>query len=95
MPGYVSKMEVTFDDGKNSYYELLQLLQQDTMRSFSCQYYIGDEQALKMSQRFFKSIKVTKGSKSRSVPGKLGFWIGGAVLLVAGVWAVARKRSGR
>lgn len=92
MPGYISKQEVRYPDGRRSYYELLQLLQQDTMRSFSAQYFVDDTNGMEASRRFFRSISVVSESPSPRFPGKLGFLFGGAVLLI-GAWLVWRKKS--
>jgi len=93
MPGYISKMEVSFKDGRNSYYELLQVLQQDSIRGFSCQYYTGDPESVKIATRFFKSVKTATAKSSKSTLGKYGFWIGAALLVIVGVWAFLRKKG--
>ena len=98
MPGYISKMEVTPKEGeKHLYYELLQVLQQDTMRSFSCQYYVDDPDGIKAANRLFSSIKQASKSASSGDSGnglgKYGVWIGGGLLVIVGAWALLRWRN--
>lgn len=92
MPGYICKQEITFKTGKKSYYELLQVLSQDSIRAFSSQYYEGDEKAIKDTRKFFQSVKYTGGKKASGSPGRLGLWIGGGVLVLLGVWLWMRRR---
>jgi len=92
MPGFISKMEVSFN-GRNSYYELLQVLEPDTMRSFSCQYFIGDAEGLKAAQRLFQSVQTVQPKSSKGGLGKYGFWIGGSVVVLFGIWALVRMKT--
>lgn len=82
MPGYISMMEVSFNDGRKSHYELIQLLDQDSMRNFSAQYFIDSPEAKETSRRFFRSIKATSGSSGRPGKVKLGIWAGLAFLVI-------------
>lgn len=91
-PGYISKLEISTGDGRKSFYELLQLVHQDSMRGFSCQYFAGDTEALKTSHRFFASIGVAPEKKSHGLPLKPGLWIGGILLLLAVSWAFFRPK---
>jgi hypothetical protein len=91
MPGYISMMEISLKDGRKSNYELIQVLHQDTMRSFSAQYFIGDNDGVRASQRLFGSIAFNPNASNPKMPGKLGIWIGAALLLVFGAWALLRK----
>lgn len=91
LPGYVSKMEITLPEGKKSYYELLQLVHQDSVRGFSCQYLTDEPGGIKACQRFFRSIEVKKGSAKRSQPKNLGLWAGGVLLLAVAGWLLMRR----
>lgn len=95
MPGYVSRMEVSMGEGRSSYYDLIQIVHGDSVRSFSAQYVTADPASVAMSDRFFKSIAV---SQKPPRPGrtKLGFLIGSVALLGIGAYAlVARRKTTR
>jgi hypothetical protein len=91
-PGYISRMEISLPDGKKSYYELLQLLHQDSMRGFSCQYFAGDPEGYKVSQRFFGSIGVTTPKKSQGLFTNPVVWIAVVLILAAAIWVIFRQK---
>ena len=90
MPAYISKMEVSYKDGRKSNYELLQVVHQDSMRGFSAQYYLDDANALKARERFFKSITLSSATPVRKGPDKLGLWIGAGLCLLVGAWVLLK-----
>jgi hypothetical protein len=92
-PGYISRQEVKLRGGDKAYYDLVQVLHQDSIRGFSSQYLIGDKKAEAATARFFGSIRMSvKGKESKSVSG-VGYWIAGGLVLVAGAWVLLRKRK--
>ena len=91
-PGYISKMEVAGSESRTMFYELLQVLQPDTVRGFSCQYYADDAEGVKAAQRFFGSIKKSE-PVAKTGAGKIGFWIAGAVVIILGILAFIRIRN--
>lgn len=93
MPGYISKLETSFKDGRKSNYELIQVIGQDSLRSFSSQYYIGDKHALKATERFFKSIRVSSNKRVSGGKGKFGIWAG-LIVIVAVAAVLASKWTG-
>lgn len=92
MPGYISTVEVTFKDGRKSMYELLQVLHQDSIRSFSCQYYLDDPEGPQVCRRVFQSVRYAPGSRPATQKGKAGLWIGGSVIALFGVIWFAWRR---
>lgn len=92
-PAYISRQEVRLSGGKRSYYDLVQVLDQDSLRGFSAQYYIGDARAAETARVFFESIRPAPPKPAKKGFGKYGLWIGGTLLVVIAVWAYLRFRS--
>jgi hypothetical protein len=96
-PGYISKIEVAPKDGPRSYYELLQVLHQDSIRGFSCQYYKDDPEAYEICRKFFQSVQYAPRAKTSGVSsGYKRYWIGGlAVILILGIglWIFRKFRA--
>lgn len=93
MPGYISRQEVRFNDGKKAYYDLLQLLHRDSLRGFSAQYMVQDAQAAKDAQTFFQSIRFAPQKPASRGFAQFGIWIGVALVVLIGITALLRLRS--
>jgi LPXTG-motif cell wall-anchored protein len=91
-PGYISRQEVRLQGGDKAYYDLVQVLHQDSIRGFSSQYLIGDKQAEAATARFFGSIRMAAPSEKGKTGPVLGYWLAGGLVLLGGAWFLLRKR---
>ena len=78
-------------DGRLTYYDLLQVQHQDSIRAFSSQYFTDDKEAAAISQRFFDSVRMRQPKQHKKGPGKYGAWIFGAVVGIAIIVMLARR----
>ena len=90
MPAYISRQEVRLQGGDKAYYDLVQVLHQDSIRGFSSQFVVGDKDAAEVSARFFNSIRFVPPGEKKSARPRTRYWVLGGLLVVGGAFGVFR-----
>jgi len=90
MPGYISRQEIRLQGGDKAYYDLVQVLHQDSIRAFSSQFVAGDKSAAEASARLFSSIRYVLQGQRKATRPRTVYWGVGGLLVLGAVFAVFR-----
>ncbi len=92
IPAHISRTEVSMRDGRSTNYHLLQILYQDSLRGFGCQYFDDRPAGKEVCARFFSGIGFVEPNEKK-FPLVMMYIAGGVLLLLTLGYFVYRRYS--